>query len=264
MSPGLPAGPRAPALFQTLLFMRRSMGTFGKLHAKYGDTFTMRILPGPRNVVIFSRPEDIKEVFAGDPADFHAGEGNAILRPVMGKHSVLLTDEDEHMQARKLLMPAFNGASLRGYRSLVESIAKNEVDGWSDGETLTTLDRMNALTLEIILQVVFGVTDEAMLSAATPSILSTATTFCPGSCGPAEARTRTWSHSAMLSFATNSSRSCWLATRQRRLRFRGCCTSSAGISTCKPKRTKLPMRATTHSSKHASRKLCAYTQSSTS
>src|SRR5665811_2297958 len=96
--------------------------------------------------------------------------GNSILRPVMGKHSVLLTDDDEHMRARKLLMPAFNGASLRGYRSLVEAIAKNEVDGWRDGETLVTLDRMNALTLEVILQVVFGVTDKEQLDLMRPKV----------------------------------------------------------------------------------------------
>jgi len=169
-SRGLPPGPKGPPLLQTWRFLRRSVGTFPGLHAKYGDTFTLRINPGPRNIVVFSRPEDIKEVFAGDPADFHAGEGNSILRPVMGKHSVLLTDDDEHMRARKLLMPAFNGASLRGYRSLVEAIAKNEVDGWRDGETLVTLDRMNALTLEVILQVVFGVTDEEQLDLMRPKV----------------------------------------------------------------------------------------------
>src|SRR5665811_203892 len=99
-SRGLPPGPKGPPLLQTWRFLRRSVGIFPGLHAKYGDTFTLRINPGPRNIVVFSRPEDIKEVFAGDPADFHAGEGNSILRPVMGKHSVLLTDDDEHMRAR--------------------------------------------------------------------------------------------------------------------------------------------------------------------
>ncbi|MEJ7757518.1 MAG: hypothetical protein WKF83_15475 [Nocardioidaceae bacterium] len=41
----------------------------------------------------------------------HAGEGNAILGPLMGRHSLLLTDEGVHLRARKLLMPAFNGAA---------------------------------------------------------------------------------------------------------------------------------------------------------
>ena len=55
-------------------------------------------------------------MFAGSTEVFHAGEGNAILGPVMGEHSVLLLDEAEHLRIRRLLMPAFHGASLRGYR----------------------------------------------------------------------------------------------------------------------------------------------------
>lgn len=154
----------------TWLFLRHRTKFMRKFHARYGDTFSIKILPGPRPIVVFSRPEDIKEIFAGDPSQFHAGEGNAILKPVMGEHSVLLTDDSEHMRARKLLMPAFNRASLRGYQSLVESIAKSEVDTWTDGQTLVSLDRMNAVTLEVILQVVFGVTDESRLARMRPLV----------------------------------------------------------------------------------------------
>lgn len=167
---GLPPGPSVPPLLMTWRFMRKRTKFMKKYQAKYGDTFMVRILPGPRRLVIFSRPEDFKEIFAGDPTQFHAGEGNAILKPVMGPHSLLLTDDDEHQRARKLLMPAFNGASLRGYRSIVESIAKHEIDTWTDGQSLVTLDRMNAVTLEVILQVVFGVTDESRLEVLRPLV----------------------------------------------------------------------------------------------
>ncbi len=167
---GLPPGPSLPALLMTWRFMRKRTNLMKKYHQKYGDTFSLQILPGPRRLVIFSRPEAFKEIFAGDPNQFHAGEGNAILKPVMGAHSLLLTDGDEHKRARKLLMPAFNGASLHGYRSIVDSIAKYEIDSWTDGQTLVTLDRMNAVTLEVILQVVFGVTDEARLDVLRPLV----------------------------------------------------------------------------------------------
>ena len=65
---------------------------------------------------MFTRPEHAKEIFAADPEVFHAGKGNAILGPIMGEHSLLLQDSGEHKRARKLLMPAFNGHALRGYR----------------------------------------------------------------------------------------------------------------------------------------------------
>ena len=166
----VPKGPRWPAWWSTWKFLKSRKETMPKLHARYGDTFSFKILPGPRTFVVYSDPADVKEIFAADPSQFHAGEGNLILQPVMGSHSLLLTDDDEHRRARKLLMPAFSGPSMRGYRPLVEAIAKAEVDSWDDGGTLVTLDRMNAITLDVILQVVFGVTDEKRLEVLRPKV----------------------------------------------------------------------------------------------
>ena len=134
---------------------------------RYGDVFTVRIVPGGRPLVLFTRPEHAKEIFAGDPEVFHAGKGNAILGPIMGEHSLLLQDGAEHKRARKLLMPAFNGHALRGYAALVdEARPRPRSARWRPGTSSARLDRMNALTLEVILRVVFGVTDECRLGRA--------------------------------------------------------------------------------------------------
>ena len=169
-APSLPPGPPLPWFVQTIALMRARTRFVPAMHQRYGDLFTLRVPPSGRALVFVNRPEHIKEVFAGDPKVFHAGEGNAILGPVMGEHSVLLTDEDVHLRARKLLMPAFNGAALRSYEGLVATLAKREVDSWESGQTLVSLDRMNALTLEIIMQVVFGVTDEHRLAELRPLV----------------------------------------------------------------------------------------------
>ncbi|MGH3359408.1 MAG: cytochrome P450 [Nocardioidaceae bacterium] len=166
----LPPGPRLPLLVQTALFLSAELWYVPTMHRRYGDVFTLRSGPGDQRLVFLHRKEHIKEVFTGDPAAFHAGEGNEILKTVMGEHSVLLTDDDIHLRARKLLMPAFNGASLHSYEGLVAVLAKQEVDLWRPGQTLVTLDRMNALTLEIIMQVVFGVTDEQRLGRLRPVV----------------------------------------------------------------------------------------------
>lgn len=168
--PGIPAGPKWPAFWMTWKFLRDRKGMIPGFHEKYGDTFSIKILPGPRTFVVFSDPADIKEIFAADPSQFHAGEGNAILKPVMGEHSLLITDDVDHQRGRKLLMPAFSGPSMRAYQPLVEAIAKVEIDSWHDGDELVTLDRMNALTLDVILQVVFGVTDEERLAVLRPKV----------------------------------------------------------------------------------------------
>jgi len=170
---GLPPGPRWPTLVQTAGLLRFRHRFHPYLHRRYGDVFTVRLVPGGRPLVFFTRPEHTKEIFAGDPEVFHAGKANAILGPIMGQHSLLLQDSTEHKRARKLLMPAFNGHALREYESLVTELARAEVGSWRTGSELRSLDRMNALTLEVILRVVFGVTDSARLAELRPRVNAT-------------------------------------------------------------------------------------------
>ncbi|HET6168171.1 MAG TPA: cytochrome P450, partial [Marmoricola sp.] len=166
----VPDGPRFNSLLQSIALMRFRHQWIPRLHRKYGDVFSIKILPEGRWLVVFNRPEHVREIFAGDPEVFHAGKGNAILGPVMGEHSLLLVDSSQHKRARKLLMPAFNGHALRGYESMVEGLAKTEVASWQAGTPFRSLERMNALTLEVILQVVFGVTDERRLAELRPLV----------------------------------------------------------------------------------------------
>jgi cytochrome P450 family 135 len=140
-----------------------------RLHRRYGDVFTTSVV-GRRLAVTLSRPEHIRDVFAGSPFVFHAGKGNGLLQPVMGEHSVLVTDEDEHLRTRKLLMPAFNGAALRRYRDLMAVLAVENVSQWPTDRPFPVHPRMNAVTLEIILRVVFGLGDGARLTELRPRL----------------------------------------------------------------------------------------------
>ena len=167
---GLPPGPGWPALIQSIGLLRFRHQFIPWAHRRYGDAFTVRILPQGRPLVLFTLPEHAREIFAGDPEVFHAGKANAILGPMMGEHSLLLQDSSEHKRARKLLMPAFNGHALREYAALVTDVASAEVDSWLPGESFSALARMNRLTLEVILRVVFGVTDEARLAELRPRV----------------------------------------------------------------------------------------------
>ena len=167
---GLPPGPHWPVWMQSVGLLRFRHRFVPHMYRRYGDVFTLRIVPGGRPLVLFTRPEQAKEIFAGDPDVFHAGKANAILGPIMGEHSLLLQDGAEHKRARALLMPAFNGQALRGYRALVEEVARDEVARWRPGDQFRSLDRMNALTLEVILRVVFGVTDETRLARLRPCV----------------------------------------------------------------------------------------------
>ncbi|MEQ0574282.1 cytochrome P450 [Mycobacterium tuberculosis] len=167
LTTGLPPGPRLPRYLQSVLYLRFREWFLPAIHRKYGDVFSLRVPPYADNLMVYTRPEHIKEIFAADPRSLHAGEGNHILGFVMGEHSVLMTDEAEHARMRSLLMPAFTRAALRGYRDMIASVAREHITRWRPHATINSLDHMNALTLDIILRVVFGVTDPKVKAELT-------------------------------------------------------------------------------------------------
>lgn len=163
----LPPGPRLPAVAQSLLFLLAPYTVIPRWHRRFGDVFSVNLMPAGRAVVL-SDPEAIRAVFTGAPNVFHAGEGNAILRSVMGENSVLLLDEDAHLIARKRVMAAFHGDTMRGWGERIEQIADAELDGWPVGRPFAVHASMNSISLEVIMRIVFGVSDDARLDRLRP------------------------------------------------------------------------------------------------
>lgn len=145
-----------PDQLQTAIWVRRAQWLLAQCAARFGDMFTLRIVPEGTWVVL-SHPEHVKRVFTGDPRIFHAGEGNRILLPLLGEHSLLLLDEDAHMEQRKLLLPPLHGQRMQRYGLLMSEIAAKEIESWPSGEPYRLRPRMQAITLEIILRAVFGI-----------------------------------------------------------------------------------------------------------
>jgi cytochrome P450 len=158
----LPPGPRYPRPLQTVGWVFRIGPFLERCRQRYGDTFTLRIAQ-EGTWVMLSDPEDVRKVFTGDPKVLHTGEGNVVLKPVLGDHSVLLLDEAAHMQQRKLLLPPFHGERMQRYGDVMREIAEREIDGWPTGEPFKLWPRMQAVTLEVIMRAVFGVEEGAQL-----------------------------------------------------------------------------------------------------
>ena len=153
---GLPPGPRMGRALQTAIWSRRAQWMLEQCRARFGPMFTLSIAYEGTWVIV-SDPEHVKQVFTGDPRVFHAGEGNQILRPVLGDNSVLVLDEKPHISQRKLLLPPFHGERMQGYEEKMAEIAAREIESWPLGTPYKLRPRMQAITLEIILETVFGV-----------------------------------------------------------------------------------------------------------
>jgi cytochrome P450 len=125
------------------------------IRRRYGGAVYLRTLFDDGFVMVFD-PALVKQLFQGSNGQLHAGEANALLGPVLGERSVLLLDEDEHLRHRRLLLPPFHGARMQGYADVMRRAADQEIDRWPVGETFPLLPSMQALTLTVIVQAVFG------------------------------------------------------------------------------------------------------------
>lgn len=133
-------------------------------HRRYGDVFTLRIT-SLGTLVYLANPAHIKTVFAGDPAVFHAGEANSMLRGMLGDSSLLVIDDDVHRDRRRLMMPPFHRDAVARQAGLMAEIAAANIAGWPVGEPFAVAPRMAEITLEVILRTVIGATDPARLAA---------------------------------------------------------------------------------------------------
>lgn len=153
---GLPPSPPLPKAVQTAIWSRQARRLLYACQDRYGDMFTIRVAY-EGTWVMLADPAAIKQVFTGDPKVFHAGEGNEILAPLLGRNSLLVLDEKRHISQRRLLLPPFHGERMQGYAQIMGEIAEREIDSWPTGTPYKLRPRMQALTLDIILRTVFGV-----------------------------------------------------------------------------------------------------------
>ena len=154
----LPPGPRLPALVQGLWFAVRPVDYFEICRKRYGDPFTV-LLPSTPPVIMFSEPSAIKEIFTGDENVLRAGEATVILRPIVGANSLLLLDGDRHNRERKMMSPPFHGERMRAYADVMREATERAIARWPVGESFPLMRETQAITLDVIVRAVFGMTD---------------------------------------------------------------------------------------------------------
>jgi cytochrome P450 len=167
----LPPGPRAPAAVNMARLFQRPLQTLVGWRERYGDAYTVA-LPIFGVGVYISDPDAIREMLTGDQSDLHAGEANAPLSLVLGDKSVLILDGREHLRQRKLLLPPFQGSAIQSFRSVIREVAAAEVDSWTAGQSFALRERMRALTFEVIVRAVFGVTERERIERLRGALVS--------------------------------------------------------------------------------------------
>jgi cytochrome P450 len=152
-----PPGPETPALLQTVRWLRNPFAVLDRCHEQFGDMFSLRAAAFGFVLVVVSDPELVKEIFALGADEAHAGKANAVLKPFLGKYSVLLLDGAEHMRQRKMMIGAFHGDRMNAYGRTMIELTHDSVDRWPVGRPFPVHRPMQAVTLQVIIRTVFGI-----------------------------------------------------------------------------------------------------------
>lgn len=153
----LPDGPKLPALLQILQLLADPTEFLESCDRRYGSSFTLRVLGGSAPpVTFFSDPRSIQAIFTTLSGKFEMGKVTHVFRPLTGDQSLIMQDGIRHQQQRQLLMPALHKERLYGCGQLICDITQSVAAGWAPGEAIDLQSEMLNISLEIILQVVFG------------------------------------------------------------------------------------------------------------
>lgn len=154
MSAAVP-GPRLGPL-ASYRFAVDPYGFFAVCKRRHGDPFQFRL--GGRPLVVTGEPELARAIFTMDP-DATRSFGTEHLGPVIGEHSLIVESGARHRRDRKLLTPPFHGARMRSYGGIIREASLRHAAAWKVGEPFVMQRTTQAISLDVIVQAVFGVTD---------------------------------------------------------------------------------------------------------
>ena len=140
---------------QGLGYWSRPLAFLETCRKRYGGRFTVRV-PGAPAWVEHTDPAHVKEILTAPPEVLHPGRGARVLAPLVGLNSVILLDEDAHMEQRKLMLPALHGKRMGRLTGVMEEVAEREIAAWPRDVPVRLHERFQTLTLEVILRAVFG------------------------------------------------------------------------------------------------------------
>ncbi|MEU6560122.1 cytochrome P450 [Nocardia nova] len=164
---GEPTAPRRPrwATVDALVAGTDFERYFRLRRARDGDPFTVRF-PGFGSVLFTGTPGGTKELLRAPAEILRPPQPNPI-EPLIGSASLILARDQRHRDDRALLTPTFHRSRIMRYGNVIQDSARTELSGsgigpaWLPGTVVDARAAARALTLRVILSLIFGADDPA-------------------------------------------------------------------------------------------------------
>jgi cytochrome P450 len=150
------SSPPGPRNFNPITFVRWMLDPadfLGATRERYGATYTLPTVFGP--LIVTGDPEGVRAMFTADADTFVPYQPDASSF-FLGDTSLVLVSGARHRRDRRLLSPPFHGARMRAYGTIMAESAQRAAAAWAKGAPFKMLDTTQGISLDVILQAVFG------------------------------------------------------------------------------------------------------------
>ncbi|WP_167380052.1 cytochrome P450 [Mycobacterium gastri] len=148
--------------------LRNGDAAFDRMFDRYGDVLWLRvpkffeIFPGVSEVAFVRDPALIKPLFTAPDEVIDSATPNRVLGILHGDRSLLLMEGSEHRRLRRLLLSRLRGEALQQWADVIVRSAEREARSWLAEESVRVHHRMLNVSLEAILAITLGISDETL------------------------------------------------------------------------------------------------------
>mgnify|MGYP006280041215 CR=1 FL=1 len=157
--PQLPDGPKTPNWLQQIEFILDPITYLQRSYQKYGDIFNAPVVGNFKELLLVSDPEGLQKLLTRDTKEFFT-PSNPVLNLIVGDYSVFCLENERHQRERKLLMPPFHGEQMRNHGETICHVTEQVFSGLTPGATFSARSIAQNISIEIILNIVFGIDEK--------------------------------------------------------------------------------------------------------
>ncbi len=130
-----------------------------QLFARHGDIYRVYAPGRKSHTYVINHPDDIKRVLVSNHRNYTKGVGLDRVKILLG-NGIMTSEGDFWRQQRYMMQPLFHRRVVTQFARLIEQSNDRLIDKWATqsarGEFVNLTDDMSELTLEIVLQSIFG------------------------------------------------------------------------------------------------------------
>lgn len=147
---------REPPFRQLVRMVKEPYDFYLDCYKKFGPVSAVHIFGQPRWVLV-GDPEAVRTIFKASADEFH-GDSEGI-KYLVGPKTVLFLNGEQHRRERRVLNAPFKHERMAVYAERMIASANDVIDGLRPGQELVGMELMQKITLRVIIECIFGVSD---------------------------------------------------------------------------------------------------------